>query len=144
MNKYIKTLTYGLKDLKGTQEKYKDYKTKEFNVLINSKQETIRVHFEYLQQDIEKDFYTGSRRYCFEFSDLRTKMDVRFLKTNINHSCQEINENFMESIIPKPNKNKIRCFAIRFYLEYYAKINKIMHNTLKSIMEGEADERSRV
>ena len=137
MEEYIKTLTYGLKNLEGTKETYKDYKTKEFNQLIKNSKESIKVHFKHLQEDIENDFYTGSRKCFFEFSDLTKRIDVRFLKTNINHSCQAINEEFMESIMSRPNKNKIRCFAIRFYLKYYVKINKIMYNTLEGIMEGE-------
>ena len=137
MREYIKTLEYKLKDLKGTQEKYRDYKTKEFNQLIKNSKKSVEIHFKHLQKDIENDFHTGERRFFFENLDLTTRMDIRFLKTNINHSCQEIDEEFIASIIHKPNKNKIRCFAVRFYLKYYTKINKVMHDTLEAILEKE-------
>ena len=134
MKEYIKTLTYGLKDLKKTRETYKNYKTEEFNSLMN-RVVLIDTHFKYLQEGIENNFYTGDRKYFFEFSNLKDKVDVRFLKTNINHACQEINQNFIESIVSRPNRNKIRCFTIRFYLKFYTKINKIMHNTLEDMIE---------
>ena len=140
MKEYIETLVFGLKNLEKTKGIYRDYKTKEFNQLMKDSKESIKVHFKHLQEDIEDDFYTGERKSFFESLDLFAKIDVRFLKTNINHSCQDMNWKFIESITLKPNKSKIRCFAIRFYLKYYAKINKIMHNTLGNIMEGEADE----
>jgi len=137
MREYIKTLTFKLTDLKKTQETYRDYKTKEFNQLMKTCKESVKVHFKYLNDDIANEFYNKSRRFFFDCLDLTNKMDVRFLKTNINHVCQEINQNFIESIVHRPNKNKIKCFAIRFYLKYYTKINQIMHDTLESIMNLE-------
>ena len=135
MNEYIKTLTYGLKNLEKTRETYKNYKTREFNMLMKKWKDTVKVHFKYLGENIIRDFYFGDMKYFFSYLNLENKVDVRFLKTNINHVCQELNREFIESIVSRPNRNKIKCFAIRFYLRYYITLNKIMHNTLKEIME---------
>ncbi len=135
MKEYVKTLTFKLTNLEKTQETYRDYKTKEFNQLMKTCKESVKVHFKYLDDDIAREFYHGSRVTFFDFLDLRNKEDVRFLKTNINHVWQELNQKFMESIARRPNKNKIRCFTIRFYLKYYKKINLIMYNTLQSMMD---------
>ena len=135
MKEYVKNLTFKLKDFEGTKERYKDYKTKEFAQLMKDSKESVKIHFKHLQEDIENEFYIGRNMYYFDSLDLSAKMDVRFLKTNINHVCQGLNTGFMTSIVRRPNKNKIRCFAVLFYLKYYSKINSIMHNTLEDMMK---------
>ena len=134
--RYEETLIFELKNYDKVKENYKDYRKKEFNQLMEKHKTTITMHFKDLQNDIEKKFLLGDYKYFFENLDLDTKMDVRFLKTNVNHACRYINTEMLESIMLRPNKDKINCFAIKFYLKYYKKINKIMTDTLLDMVKA--------
>lgn len=125
-------MEYKLKNYNSTKKRYKDYKEEEFKRLMN-RVILIDSYLETLQIDIEKQFYFGVYKTFYIDLNLNTKMGMRLLFQNVNHACRHCNEIFLERIMISPNKHKIECFAVKFYLRHYVRINKIMQKAFTNL-----------
>lgn len=138
MNKteYLETLTFKMKNHKEVKERYADYKKKAFDKLIEDNKPQIQTYLEALPNDIKQQFYGGKYGTFFEDLDLDSRTGIRFLYTNINHVCRYLNEEFIIKISKHPNENQNRCFAVKFYLRYYSRLNKLMMDILLDMVRG--------
>ena len=138
MNKteYLKTLVFRIKDFGKVNRQYAQYKPTKWMNLTYKYMDEIEVHLRTLPDNIKEQFYNGRYKTFFEYLELDTKSGIRFLYTNVNHVCRHLNEEFISGISKHPNANQNRCFAIKFYLQHYDRINKLMTNVLLDMVRG--------
>ena len=138
---YLKTLNFGLKNLEKTEQKYKDYKTEEFNKLMNVLvlNSSNGFHLRDLSNKIFNGFIKANNINSFyKDLDYTKKTNIRMLKTYINGLTFNLNYEYLKDyreFKKNPlNANTNKNFNIMFYLKYYDRINKSMKDTLIKIV----------
>lgn len=135
LNKYMNTTVFfKLKDFTATSEKYAGYKCEKFEEGLNDYNSLYRV------EDFEEILFNsnGFNPYVDNIGRAQTdvsKSNIRMLATEIN----SIMRNSIEAHIrwiwdDELNENEVKCFTIKYYLEYYEGINEAMTNILKSFI----------
>jgi hypothetical protein len=131
---YIDGLKFSLKDIQKTRAKHGDYKDEQFKELIADNSEEIAEHLAELKGDVLASLNSGTSFY--KDLNLTSKSDIRNFKTFVNSKTRELNTAFIKGLCDSDeNDNTINHFAIKFYLQYYDDVNKIMHDVIKARFE---------
>ena len=129
LKEHIEGLSFGLKDIALTRAKHGEYKDEEFKQFLNDNGDKIEAYLNGLQARFLSDLRASVSYY--KEMDLTTKSEIRGFKTYINGRVRFLNTKFIEGL-HDGNATTINRFAIKFYLQYYDRINAIMHDTLKA------------
>lgn len=129
LNKYLKTINFGLLNYDKTNEKYKNYKTELWNNIKDSMPLERSLHINIYKNKIHE------RATWFSMPSTLTKSSIRELKTIINSTIYQMNHQQMGKINYNLNLNEKRNFTIRFYLDNYKKINSLMKELLVYYVE---------
>lgn len=124
---YTTAIKFWLKDYEKTKNKYQNYKTEKYKVIL----EDIYYDINRLVEDATKQ-----NNYYFELQkNINSKGQIRQLKTAINgNTYHNIIKIFDDLWL---NDNEKRSFAIRFYLDNYEDINEEMSDYLIYIVENQ-------
>ena len=131
---YLKTINFGLKDIEKTTQKYKDYKNDKFLKLIKilKLNYSNSAYLNTLEDSILKEF-NNSLNSFYKDLDYTKKSNIRMLKTFINGLAFSLNREYLKDYCLNNNMNK--NFTIKFYIQYYKKINDSMKRALIKIVE---------
>lgn len=131
LKKHIEGLSFGLKNISLTKSKHDEYKNEEFKKLLNDNSDEIEEYLNGLQARFLSDLRASFSYY--RDMNLITKSEIRGFKTYINGRVRFLNTKFIERISDSDsNATTISRFTIKFYLNYYNRINDIMHGIIKA------------
>ena len=138
---YLKTLNFGIKDFYSTSKKYFKYKDNEFKQFLKDNETEIKTFLEDLNEEIFNTIINDYKNYMrIKNLNLKSKSDIRQLKTFINNFVYEMNKNFIKDNSLNLNDNTLKNFTIKFYLNFYDLINEEMKKALIEIVEHQTED----
>ena len=138
---YLKTLNFGIKDFYVTSKKYFKYKDSEFKQFLKDNEDLIKDFLEDLNEEIFNTIINDYKNYMrIKNLNLKSKSDIRQLKTFINNFVYEMNKNFIKDNSLNLNDNTLKNFTIKFYLNFYDLINEEMKTALNEIVEHQTED----
>lgn len=127
---YARGVRFWLKDYEKTKRKHGNYKTEKRQSIL----ENISLDIDNIVDD--GVYEMTSNQYGYDMSKiLDSKANIRQLKTLINSYTRQSIENNIDYMTDNNlNKNELKCFTIRFYLENYEEVNEKMSLALCSFL----------
>lgn len=133
---YIKSIKFWLQNYQRTFDKYKDYKVKEFeNIIEQECMETLSdFQKECIYSGIESKLLQSRYNLDLIYRENKGKKDIRELKTAINYAGSLVMRDIVSDYAE--NENQKRAFSIKIYILHYDIINEIMHELLSDLIIG--------